>query len=162
MKPIGSADSPLAAGKTFGQGDFVAIYVDGQLFGIPVLAIRDVLGPQRVTRIPLAPPEVAGALNLRGRIVTAIDVRRRLGLPARADGGRDMSVVVECGGELYSLIVDSVAEVLTLAPEGYERNPGTLNPRWREISAGIYRLDGQLMVMLDVDNLLRFQHTAAA
>jgi purine-binding chemotaxis protein CheW len=73
-----------------------------------------------------------------------------------------MSVVVECGGELYSLIVDSVAEVLNLAPEGYERNPGTLNPRWREISAGIYRLDGQLMVMLDVDNLLRIRHTAAA
>ena len=162
MKPIGSADSPPAAGKTFGQGDFVAIYVAGQLFGIPVLAIRDVLGPQRVTRIPLAPPEVAGALNLRGRIVTAIDVRRRLGLPARAHDDRDMSVVVECGGELYSLIVDSVAEVLNLAPEGYERNPGTLNPRWREISAGIYRLDGQLMVMLDVDNLLRFRHMAAA
>ncbi|HAI31166.1 MAG TPA: chemotaxis protein CheW, partial [Thalassospira sp.] len=71
--------------------------------GIPVLTVQDVLGPQRITRIPLSPPEVAGSLNLRGRIVTAIDVRKRLGLRDREDDEPGMSIVVDEGGELYSL-----------------------------------------------------------
>src|SRR4051812_34042909 len=79
---------------------FLTLTVAGQLCGVPVLAVRDVLGAQAITRIPLAPQEVAGSLNLRGRIVTAIDLRRRLGLPTRAGGGA-MSVVVERDGELY-------------------------------------------------------------
>jgi purine-binding chemotaxis protein CheW len=161
MKSAARADAAQAAGKPVGQGDFVTVFVADQLFGISVRAVRDVLGPQRITRIPLAPPEVAGALNLRGRVVTAIDVRRRLGLPARANNDRGMSVVVESGGELYGLIVDSIAEVLNLPPEGYERNPSTLSPRWREISAGIHRLDERLMVVLDIDSLLRLPRAAA-
>ena len=83
-------------GKTGSAGDrheFVSITVADQLFGIPVLQVQDVLGPQRITRIPLAPAEVAGSLNLRGRIVTAIDLRTRLGLPELADGNKRMSIV---------------------------------------------------------------------
>src|SRR5689334_21135697 len=101
--------------------DFVSIVIGDQLFGIPVLQVQDVLGPQRITRIPLAPPEVAGSLNLRGRIVTAIDIRTRLGLPELADGKKRMSIVVDLGGELYSLMVDSVGEVLSLTEAGFER-----------------------------------------
>ena len=81
--------------KTVGTNvanDFVTMTVAEQLFGIPVLTVQDVLGPQRITRVPLAPPEVAGALNLRGRIVTACDVRRRLGLPKREGEGQGMNV----------------------------------------------------------------------
>jgi purine-binding chemotaxis protein CheW len=144
------------------QREFVTVVIAEQLFGIPVLTVQDVLGPQRITRIPLAPLEVAGALNLRGRIVTAIDVRCRLGLPPRATGDSGMSVVVENGGELYSLVIDSVGEVLSLPPEDFERNPSTLSARWREVSAGIYRLKGQLMIVLDVDRLLQFQRAEAA
>ncbi|HYB09158.1 MAG TPA: chemotaxis protein CheW [Alphaproteobacteria bacterium] len=143
-------------------GAVVGIFVADQLFGVPILAVRDVLGPQRITRIPLAPPEVAGVLNLRGRIVTAIDMRRRLGLQARWLEDSCMSVVVENGDELYSLIVDSVADVLNLPAEGYERNPFTLDPHWREISAGVCQLEGRLMVVLDVDDLIHFQHMATA
>jgi len=142
--------------------NFVTLMIAGQLFGIPVLSVQDVLGPQRITRIPLAPPEVAGALNLRGRIVTAVDVRRRLNLPAREDNGAGMSVVVEHRGEPYSLMIDSVGEVMELPTASFEPNPPTLNPRWRQVSAGIYRLEGRLMLVLEVDKLLDFAVPAAA
>lgn len=142
-------------GQDSGQTqDFVTMFIDSHLFGIPVLTVQDVLNPQSITRIPLAPREVAGSLNLRGRIVTAIDVRLRLGLPKRADISRSMSVVVDIGGELYSLLVDSVGEVLSLPTASFERNPPTLDPLWREFSAGIYRLSGKLLVVLDVNRLL--------
>lgn len=142
--------------------DFVTMTIADQLFGIPVLQVRDVLGPQRITRVPLAPAEVAGSLNLRGRIVTAIDVRRRLALPARPAEMREMSVVVDHGGELYSLIVDSVGEVLSLSGAAFEPNPATLDPQWRDVATGIYRLDGALLVVLDVSRLLTFASLEAA
>ncbi len=143
----------LAAPET---QDYVTMYIEGQMFGIPVLTVQDVLGPQKITRIPLAPREVAGSLNLRGRIVTAVDVRLRLGLPNNAAGNKGMSVVVDQSGELYSLLVDQVGEVLSLPAAKFERNPPTLDPMWREFSAGIYRLDDKLLVVLDVAKLLDF------
>jgi purine-binding chemotaxis protein CheW len=136
--------------------EYVTVTIADQLFGIPVLSVQDVLGPQKITHIPLAPPEVAGALNLRGRIVTAIDVRRRLGLPLRESDEPGMSVVVEHHGEPYSLLIDSVGEVLSLPEDGYERSPATLDPRWREVSGGVYRLEKELLVVLDVERLLEF------
>lgn len=142
--------------------DFVTMYIEGQLFGIPVLVVQDVLGPQKITRIPLAPPEVAGSLNLRGRIVTAIDVRMRLQLPRKkAPTGEGMSVVVDMKGELYSLRVDQVGEVLSLPAAKFERNPPTMDPLWREFSTGIYRLDDKLLVVLDVPRLLDFTKSEA-
>lgn len=156
--------SPSTMTPTDAQGarDFVTMMVADQLFGIPVLAVQDVLGPQRITRIPLAPPEVAGALNLRGRIVTAIDMRCRLGLPARQSTIGSMSIVVDKVGELYSLVVDNVGEVLRLPADAYERTPPTLDAHWREMADGIYRLDGKLMVVLDVDRLLDIRRADAA
>jgi purine-binding chemotaxis protein CheW len=136
--------------------EFVSVTVAGQHFGIPVLQVQDVLGPQRITPIPLAPPEVAGSLNLRGRIVTAIDLRTRLKLPRLPDGETGMSVVVEHGGELYSILVDAVGEVLSLSAAAAQRNPPTLDPAWRDVSNGIYRLDTTLMVVLNVARVLDF------
>ena len=158
-KGVKAGDSAAASGES---QDFVTMTIADQLFGIPVLTVQDVLGSQRITRIPLAPPEVAGALNLRGRIVTAMDVRRRLDLPGREQGKSGMSVVVDHNGELYSLIVDSVGEVLSLPNEAFERNPATLDPKWREVSAGIYRLDGKLLVVLEVSRLLDIRRADAA
>jgi purine-binding chemotaxis protein CheW len=162
-KDIATAD--LASGKVPGVAgcrDLVSVTIADQLFGIPVLQVQDVLGTQRITRIPLAPAEVAGSLNLRGRIVTAIDIRIRLRLPRRPEGRQAMSVVVDHGGELYSLLVDGVGEVLSLKAGDAERNPATLDPIWREVSAGIYRLDGNLLVVLDVAKVLDFSAHAAA
>ena len=134
--------------------DFLTMSIGGQMFGMPVMEIQDVLGPQRITRIPLMPPQVAGALNLRGRIVTAIDARSRLGLPRRPAGSREMSVVVEHRGELYSIIVDEVGEVLAL--QQVQPNPPTLSPNWRSISSGIVRLQHDLLVVVDIARLLDF------
>jgi purine-binding chemotaxis protein CheW len=133
---------------------FVTLTVAGQLCGIPVLSVRDVLGEQTITRIPLAPPEVAGSLNLRGRIVTAIDLRRRLHLPPAPPGTPRMSVVTEQGGELYALLVDGVSEVMSLPTADFERPPPTLPQEWAAHCTGIYRLAAGLMVVLDVGCLL--------
>lgn len=141
---------------------FVTVTIGEQLFGIPVLSVRDVLVAQKITPIPLAPPEVAGALNLRGRIVTAINMRRSLGLAQRQESDPGMYVVVEHRDELYSLMVDSVGEVMSLPSDALDRNPGTLDPRWREVSGGIYRLEGILLVVLDVERLLGFMQRSDA
>ncbi|MBS0638951.1 MAG: chemotaxis protein CheW [Acetobacteraceae bacterium] len=132
----------------------VTLTVADQLCGVPVLAVRDILGDQPITRIPLAPPEIAGSLNLRGRIVTAIDLRRRLGLPPAQAGQKRMSVVADQGGELYALLVDQVSEVMSLKASTFERNPPTLEKHWATFSTGIYRLEGRLLVVLDVAKLL--------
>jgi len=135
---------------------YVTLTVAGQLCGIPVLGVRDILAEQPITRIPLAPPDIAGSLNLRGRIVTAIDLRRRLNLPPPAPDEKRMSVVAEQGGELYALLVDQVSEVLSLDATLFERNPPTLERNWALFSSGIYRLDGRLLVILDVARLLDY------
>lgn len=165
MSAIANDASRPLDGKGQGQGesaDYVTMTIAGQLFGIPVLQVQDVLGPQKITRIPLAPVEVAGSLNLRGRIVTAIDVRLRLGLTARERSDKDMSIVVDHSGELYSLMVDGVGEVVSVRTDQFERNPATLDPVWREVSNGIFRLNDKLLVVLDVARLLNFATAAHA
>lgn len=133
--------------------DFLTIRIAGQIFGIPVLQVQDVLGELRVTKVPLAPPEVLGSLNLRGRIVTAINVRKRLGLP-KDKSASNMSVVVEYDNELFSLVIDQVGDVLSLQKDSFEKTPATLDPLWKDISAGIYRLEKELLIVLDVPKLI--------
>ncbi len=145
--------SLVAAGEAT---QYVSIMLGDQLCGIPVLLVHDVLGPQKITRIPLAPPEVAGSLNLRGRIVTAIDVRQRLSMDPRPEELHGMSVVVEHGGELYSLMVDEVGEVLSLDDALFEPHPPTMAGHIREVSTGIHRLKDRLLVVLDVSTVLQF------
>lgn len=142
--------------------EFVTIMLGSQLCGIDVLKVQDVLGPQKITPVPLAPVEVSGLLNLRGRIVTAIDLRRRLGLEERGEDDPGMSVVVEHNGELYSLTVDSVGEVLRFPVDSFERNPATLDTLWRRFSDGVYRLEKGLLVVLNDDGLLDYGGQAAA
>ncbi len=143
-------------------GDFVTFTIAGQLFGVPVLAVQDVLRPQAITRIPMAPPEILGSLNLRGRIVTVVDTRHRLGLPDAESKEQPMSIVVPHGDDLFSLAVDKVGEVLSLSPQNFEPNPATLDPAWREVATGIYRLKEELLVVIDVGRLLRLSTTAHA
>jgi len=139
---------------TEGLQDFVTFFVDEQYFGIPVLKVQDILTPEVIASIPLAPPDVRGSINLRGRIVTVIDVRVRLGLARREDYRGMMGVTVEHKADLYSLLVDSVGDVIGLSEDEFESNPSTLDPLWREFAQGIYRLDKKLMVVLDVERLL--------
>ncbi len=134
--------------------EYVTAAIGGQLFGLPISRVQDVFIPERLTRVPLASSDVAGVLNLRGRIVTAIDMRSRLGLPKRDMERPPMAVGVDLRGESYGLLIDSVGEVLKLADDSREVNPVNLDPRLAKMAAGIHRLDGQLMVVLDVDRVL--------
>ena len=147
--------------------DYVTVYVGDQLFGIPVLQVHDILRTQFITRVPLSPIEIGGSLNLRGRIVTAIDMRRRLGLPIEPEvegvtPRKLMNVVVESKNELYSLLVDRVGEVLSLPESKYEKNPPTLDEKWKEIASGIYRLDGVLLIVMNVKAILDFSKKLVA
>ncbi|MDP2123985.1 MAG: chemotaxis protein CheW [Parvibaculum sp.] len=148
------ADNNLSDTTTGAADDYVTMSVGGQAFGIPVLNVRDVLGPQNITRVPLAPDEVAGSLNLRGRIVTAINMRKRLGLPADDFVAKAMAVVVEHDDEPFSLLVDEVGEVLSLPAQRREAVPATLDTRWRDVAQGIYRLDDRLLIVLGVADVL--------
>jgi len=137
-----------------GVTEYVTTMIGGQLFGLPISRVQDVFMPERLTRVPLASRDVAGVLNLRGRIVTAINMRSRLGLPKREDDRPPMAVGVELRGESYGLLIDTIGEVLKLADDTREVNPVNLDPRMAKLAAGVHRLDGQLMVVLDVDRVL--------
>lgn len=136
--------------------EYVIMSIDKQLFGISVYSVRDILAPQKITSIPLAPREVAGSLNLRGRIVTAIDlsVILNLGNKSPEDYKKSMSIVVENNGELYSLVVDSVGEVLTLKLTDIVTNPENLSAKWQNVSVGIFPQKDNLIVILDVDKIV--------
>ena len=137
----------------------VTLYIGDQIFGLPVLRVRDILNAEAINQIPLAPKEVAGSINLRGRIVTVIDMRTRLGLPPRqrSDHNNDrLCVTVDHKNELYGMLIDRIGDVLELDAGLREDTPSTLNPLWRGYSEGIYRLDKALLVILDIESFLGF------
>ncbi|MEM6616490.1 MAG: chemotaxis protein CheW [Pseudomonadota bacterium] len=134
--------------------EYVTVNIGDQLFGIPIERAHDVFMPESITIVPMSAPEIAGVLNLRGRIVTAIDMRRRLELPPAGEDGARMAVGIEYKGEFFGLIIDSVGEVLRLPETDLEQNPMNLDPRWVKVSGGVYRLEGALMIVLDVDRVL--------
>lgn len=136
--------------------EFVTAWIAGQLFGVPITRVHDVFEAERITHVPLAPAEISGVLNLRGRVVTALDMRKRLGLPPREDIKKQMAIGIDHEGEAYGLLVDSMGEVLKLASEAIDTVPINLQQDWAAISAGIYRLEDRLMIVLDVDRILDF------
>lgn len=139
------------------QQEFVTMRVGKQLFGISVMAVQDVLRKQNIAHIPLAPAVIAGSLNLRGRIVTAIDMRVRLGLPLANGYENCMNVVIEYHHDLYSLLVDSVGEVLSLPMEKFEKSPVNLSGGWQDVSAGVFKLKEELLVILDVESIVNIK-----
>jgi purine-binding chemotaxis protein CheW len=144
------------------QAEYVTLTTGGQLFGLPIERVQDVFMPSRITRVPLAGPDIAGVLNLRGRIVTAIDMRSRLDLHARDDGQVPMAIGIELKGESFGLLVDSVGEVLKFADSEREPNPINLDRKLAGVAAGVFRLDGQLLVVLDIERVLDIEVEAAA
>ncbi|MEM6382032.1 MAG: chemotaxis protein CheW [Pseudomonadota bacterium] len=142
---------------------YVTVTIADQLFGLPIAKVHDVFMPETMTPVPMSRNEIAGVLNLRGRIVTAVDMRCMLGLPKREDDdGLRMAVGIDYKGESYGLIIDRVGEVLNLPIAEREPNPVNLDPRWSNLSAGVHRLEGTLMVILDVDKLLQSMTEATA
>lgn len=145
-----------------GAAEYITVYVGKQLFGIPVKTVQDVFEVQAITPVPLSPTEVTGVLNLRGRIVTAIDMRTRLQMPRDKSEKPRMAVGIEVAGEAYGLVIDGVGEVLSLSAQDMERNPANLDPRWQQVSSGVCQLEGTLLVILDVARVLDFQSSAEA
>jgi purine-binding chemotaxis protein CheW len=134
--------------------EFVTFTIAGQIFGLPISRVQDVFKPARITHVPLAGAEIAGVLNLRGRIVTVIDMRLRLDVKKREEGSAPMAIGIEAKGESFGLLVDVVGEVLRLPDSDREANPINLDGKLAALSAGVYRLDSQLLVVLDVDRVL--------
>ena len=155
----------MATGNDNHSGSFieyVTVMIGGQLFGLPISKVQDVFMPERMARVPLASAEIAGVLNLRGRIVTAFDMHCRLGLGKRQTDRPAMAVGIEFHGESYGLLIDSVGEVLKLAESNREPVPVNLDPHLARVSCGVHRLEKQLLVVLDVDRVFDTGHEAAA
>ena len=144
------------------QVEYVTVTVDGQLLGLPIDRVHDVFVVSEMTSVPLASPEIAGLLNLRGRVVTAVSLRRRLRLSDAGAAERRMAVGLEHQGEAYGLLVDAVGEVLKLDPEQLQPNPVHLDPRWASLSHGVHQLASTLLIILNVDQILHFDTQKAA
>ena len=111
--------------------------------------MQEVLRYQDMTEVPLAPSEIRGLINLRGQIITAIDLRNRMKLPPRPDDQKPMNVVVQTNGEVVSFLVDSIGDVLEVDDEIFEPAPGTVEGTTRELVTGVYKLEGLLLMVLD-------------
>lgn len=134
--------------------DIVTVRVSGHLCGIEARVVQDVFYPRGLTPVPLAASDIVGLLNLRGRIVTAVCMRRHLGLPPRADDAPEPKAVgVEQAGDSYGLIVDAVESVITVQSEDVIAPPADLPPRWSDIIQGVVRLEDELLVLLNIDRL---------
>ncbi|MGK0238071.1 MAG: purine-binding chemotaxis protein CheW [Candidatus Pelagisphaera sp.] len=128
---------------------FCTFYVDGLFFGVDVLTVQEVLTEQDMTPVPLASQEVCGLINLRGQIVTAIDLRRRLVLGIREDEQTPMNIVVNTEDGIFSLLVDEIGDVIEPEEESYEKPPETLEGTAKDLVTGVYKLEGQLLLILD-------------
>lgn len=150
MSTVASSAHPTAlAHPTTSQ--LATFWLDGDLYGVEVEHVQEVLRSQSITRVPLAPPAVAGLINLRGQVVTAIELRERLGRPARPAGTEAVVIVVRLHGEAVSLLVDSIADVVDVNVRDFETPPDTLDGSARELIRGAYKLDGHLLLALDVN-----------
>lgn len=162
MAPMTAQDSPASV-QDANAFDYVTIILADQMFGLPIRRVHDVFLTNNITTVPLAPPQIVGLLNLRGRVVTAISLRQRLGMPpAEARETGQMALGIEDSVEAYALIVDKIGEVLKLDASTLETNPVHLDPAWAQVSSGIHRLEDRILVILDVDAVLNFSLKLAA
>lgn len=136
---------------------FCTFLLDGLLFGVEVAHVQEVLRYQEMTRVPLAPATVRGLLNLRGQIVTGIDLRRRLDLPELPAGSRPMNIVLRGEDSPVSLLVDEIGEVIEVAADQSVRPPETLQGRARELIQAVYPLAEELLLVLDTARTLDLQ-----
>jgi len=139
-------------------GEVVTFRVGDQWFGVDVMDVQEVIGQLRIARVPLAAPGIAGFLNLRGQIVTAIDVHRRLEI-SRSTSESSMNVVVRDGDELFALVVDEVGDVVAVSSGTLDPAPASLAGAWARVCTGVVRMDQGLLAIVDVTRLLDEQNT---
>lgn len=133
---------------------FCTFLLNGHTFGVPVPAVQEVIQFQEMTPVPLAPSVVSGMINLRGQIVTAIDLRRRMGLEDRSDGQLPLNVIVRTGEEAVSLLVDEIGDVIEVGEEVRETPPETLGGDARRMIQGVYKLPDRLLLTLNIDRIV--------
>lgn len=134
-----------------GDEQLVTMKVGNQLFGVPILKVQDIVETHAITQVPMAPSAVAGVMNLRGRIVTVVNLRRILG---QKEAISRMGVTVEHDGDLYTILVDEIGEVMSVESEDLEPTPTTLEEGLKMLCSGIYRLESGLLAVLDIDRIL--------
>lgn len=134
-------------------------YLDKQMYGVDVQSVQEVIRYQEMTDVPLAPDSVVGLINLRGQIVIAIDMRRRLGLPSRQDGDLPMNVVVHGEDGALSLLVDQIGDVQEIDIENLESPPETLQGNSRQMIRGAYKMKGRLLLILDTELAMNINAT---
>jgi purine-binding chemotaxis protein CheW len=142
-------DNRAGSGTEETGGQFATFFVDNLLFGVEVLRVQEVLRYQQMTSVPRAPEVIEGLINLRGQIVTAIDMRRRLGLKPRAEDRSPMNMVVRSDDGAVSLLVDEIGDVLEVDESAFESAPENVDGRIRELTTGMYKLKDRLLLILD-------------
>lgn len=142
------------SGEVQSSGRFSTFYVADLFFGIDVLRVQEVLRYQPMTRVPKAPEVIEGLMNLRGQIVTAIDMRRLLHLPERADGAQPMNVVIRMDAGAVSLLVDEIGDVLELEDAAFELPPANLDASARKLIRGVFKLEERLLLVLDPEQTI--------
>lgn len=141
---------------------FSTFFLDGLYFGVEVLKVQELIRYQEMTRIPLAAKVVRGLINLRGQIVTAIDLRCRLGLPDRAADQVPMNVVVRTDDGAVSLLVDEIGDVVAVQEEQFERAPDTIKGEAADLVTGVYKMPERLLLVLDVERAIRVDRPMVA
>lgn len=149
--------APQAVEQHRGDGQFATFYVHGLYFGIGVLEVQEILRHQEMTRVPLAPGVIEGLINLRGQIITAIDMRQRLELPRRGEDEGAMNIVVRAQDGAVSLLVDDIGDVLELDQQTFERPPDNMAPAALKLIRGIHKLEDQLLLILDTDKAVELR-----
>lgn len=139
---------------------YCTFYVHGQNFGLDVRKVLEIACAQEITRVPLAPPVVRGLINMRGRIVTVLDLRRRLALPERASDHDAVHVIVDTDDGAVSLLADSVGDVVRVKESTFERPPETLPDAARDLIRGAYKLTDRLLMILDLDKIVASENGA--
>ena len=161
MKALQTANgTPAETART--SREYATFFVDGLFFGIDVLQVQEVLRYQEMTQVPLAPSVIEGLINLRGQIVTDVDMRGRLKLRARADGQTPMNAVVRTKeGAAVSLLVDEIGDVVAVDSETFEPVPDNVDPAARDLLQGVYKLKGRLLLVLDTEKTIDIAANAA-
>jgi purine-binding chemotaxis protein CheW len=134
-----------------GRQQFCTFFIDRQYFAVPVQQVQEVIRSLEMTSVPLVPSVLRGLINLRGQIVVAFDLRRRLGFADRPEDQKPMNVVVRADGETLSLLVDEIGDVIEVDEDCAEHPPETLRAGMRELLQGVYKLDGRLLLVLDTE-----------
>ena len=143
------------------EKQFCTFYLGDRFFGVEVERVQEVFRYQEMTHIPLAPPEIRGLINLRGQVITAIDLRQRLSINKLPDDKLPMNVVVRTGESVVSLLVDAIGDVLEVSEENYERPPETIPEEVRKLVRGIYKLEGKLLLILDAEKAVNVSTSVA-